>query len=170
MALANAIFTVEDYDGETSTVNVNINDATATNFGSLQQDANEIRDAINLVSRGELRSVKITTSQPESSAVVTDIEAAREGKWNVTYRDTTAIISTGYGNPGFNKLFTFEIPCADRTLLPANSDEADLTDPDWVTFVAGIEPNIRSPYNRNPGTGITPTNEVVSVKYVGRNL
>jgi hypothetical protein len=109
---------------------------------------------------------------PESAAAVSDVEASREGKWLVTMRDTTQYMDAAnlINNPGYNVLFSFEIPTADRTLLPANSDVADLTAGVWPAFVTSIEANVRSPYNRSAGAGVTPTQVVVEVQYVGRNL
>lgn len=164
---------IEDYDGERSTTKPNLQDmdAGATNFGSITQDLDEIKDAILTVIRGEVRHVQVSIQYPESGAVVSDVEATREGKWLVTFRDTTQYLDAAnvINNPGYNQLFNFEIACADRTQLPANLDVVDLATGNWPAFVTAIEANIRSPYNRSAGAGVIPSNEVVSVQYVGRN-
>jgi len=174
MAKAVASIVIEDYDGEISTVKPNLQDADAgaTNYGSLATDLDEIKDAILTVVRGEIRYVSLGVQFPESGVAVSDVEASREGKWLVTMRDTTQYMDVGnlINNPGYGKLFAFEIPTADRTLLPANSDIADLTAGVWPAFVTDIEANVRSPWNRSAGAGVTPTQEVVTVHYVGRNL
>ena len=72
-------------------------------------------------------------------------------------------------NPGYGKLFQFEIPTADRTLCAANSDYVDLEDTVGAAFVVAVESNIRSPYNRGTVEGVTPANVIESVKFVGRN-
>lgn len=171
MTASNGAITIQDYNGEKSTVNVNLQDldAAGANHGSIAQDLDEIKDGILGVILGQVRETGLTYKYPESSAAVTDQNAVREMKWLVTFRDTTQFLGAAntVPNPGFNKLFSFEIATPDRSLLPANEDEADLTDAAWVTFIAAVEPNIRSPFNR---TAVAPTNDIVSVICVGRNL
>jgi hypothetical protein len=166
--------TFEDYNGEKSTTKVNLPDLAAggTNFANISTDFDEIGDAIKLVQRGRLRQRTISIVFGDDAAAVDDIEAVREGKWLVTYRDTTPYLGAAntVDNPGFNQLFTFEIPCADRTLLPANEDELDLTQVGAVAdLVTALEANIRSPYNKATAPTVTPTNVVTSIRYVGRN-
>jgi hypothetical protein len=175
MAKALASIVIEDYDGERSSVRPNLQDADAgaTNYGSLATDLDEIKDSILTVITGEVRYAQLGVQFPESVAAVTDNQAAREGKWLVTMRDTTQYMDSGnlINNPGYMKLFSFEIPTADRTLLPTNSDTVDLTEATtWAPFVASMEANCRSPYNRSAGAGVTPTQVVVEIKYVGRNI
>lgn len=168
----NVYVTVEDYDGETSNVVVNLQDvAPGAGYDSLMADADEIEQGIDALTIGVIRGYKISTQHQGSTAAVTNIQAARESKWVVTYRDTTELLNAtpGLGNPGYNKLFSFEIPCADRTLLAGGSDELDLTAPAIAAAIALLEPNIRSPYNRG-AAGLTPTNDIVSIRFVGRNL
>lgn len=169
---SNLSMTIEDYDGEISTVAVNLQDlAAGVDYSSLEADSSEIVAAVQGLIVGEMRAYGISTRYLESAAPVSDIQAARESKWLVTYRDTTELLLgvPALGNPGFNKLFSFEIPAADRTLLPANSDELDLTDATVAPIVAALEANIRSPYNRG-AAGLTPTNEIVSIRFVGRAI
>lgn len=169
-----ASIVIEDYNGEKSACKPNLQDmdGAGTLFGSIAQDLDEIKDAILTVITGEVRYAQLSLKYPESASAVTDVQAAREGKWLVTYRDDTEYLdgANTINNPGYGQLFSFEIACADRTLLSNNQDEADLAEVTvWAPFVAAMEPNIRSPYNRSAGAGVTPTNTIVSVKYVGRN-
>ncbi|MBX3082789.1 MAG: hypothetical protein KF716_14210 [Anaerolineae bacterium] len=173
MPTSNGTITVEDYDGERSTISVNLQDidTTGSNYGSVTQDLDEIKDAVLPLIRGQVRYTQLSVQFPESAAAVSDKEAAREAKWLVTYKDTTQYLATGnlVANPGFGKLFTFEIPTANRSLLANNSDELALDTGAGATAKAALEPNLRSPFNR-ASAGVTPTNEVVSIKYVGRNI
>jgi len=174
MAKALASIVIEDYNGEKSSIRPNLQDADAgaTNYGSLATDLDEIKDEVLNVITGEIRYVQLGVQFPESGAAVADAQAAREGKWLVTMRDTTEYMDSGnlINNPGYGKLFSFEIPTADRSLLTGNSDQPDLTVAPWPDFVTAMEANVRSPTNRSAGAGVTPTQEVVSVEYVGRNL
>lgn len=172
MPTANGTISIEDYNGEKSSLNVNLQDidAAGTNYGSVTQDLDEVKDAILPLIRGVVRYAQLGVQFPESAAAVTDKEAAREAKWLVTYKDTTQFLGAAntVANPGFGKLFTFEIPTANRSLLSNNRDELDLGVAGvGQTAKLALEPNIRSPFNR---TAVTPTNEVVSIKYVGRNI
>lgn len=164
---------IADWDGETSNVQPNLPDATAAlaNANNLATDLDEIKDAVAALIRGVIRKVVLCFTFPESGAEVTDIEASREGKWLVSYRDNTPFLGAAntFPNPGYTKLFSFEIPTADRTLLPDGTDELDLTDGAVAPSVAALEANIRSPYNRNAG-GVTVVNVIESIKYVGRDL
>lgn len=171
MKHATASYTIDDYSGQTSLVFVNMHDpAPGAGLDAIEADMNDIKLGIEALTVGVIRKQNLMVNVLESSAAA-PVSAARENKWLVTYRDTTELLlaTPGFGNPGFNKLFSFEIPCADRTLLADGEDELRLDDPIVATAIAGIEPNIRSPYNRG-AAGLTPTNEIVSIRFVGRNL
>ena len=174
MPLSNGNIMIEDFNGETSTVNINLQDmdALGTAYGTITQDMDEIKDGVIALIRGVVRDTGVSFKYLESGDDVDDVEAAREGKWLVTYIDNTPFLFTGNTspNPGYGRRFSFEIPTANRTLLPLNKDELDLADPDIAAAVALIEPNIRSPYNRSASGGIVPVNVIVSIKYVGRNV
>lgn len=166
---------IDDYDGESSVVKPNIQASSQSgdNYVSLAQDADEIKDAILTVITGEVRHVQVGIKFTESAAAVTDVQASREGKWLCTFRDTTAYLDSGnlIQNPGYTKLFTLEIPTADRTLLTGNSDLANLADGGvWEAFKTAMDANVRSPWNQAAGAGVTPTQELIEVKYVGRNI
>lgn len=164
---------IEDYNEERSATQVNLQviDALYANIGSVTQDLDEIKDGILGIIVGKVRYTRLTIDAPEDADDVTNVQAAREGKWLVTYKDTTQFLDAleAIDNPGFGKIFKFEIATADRTKLAGGSDDLVITSGAGATFVAAIEPNIRSPYNRSAEAGVTPTNEILSVKYVGRN-
>lgn len=174
MVKADGVILIKDYAGQKSTVNPNLQnmDAAGTAFGSIAQDLDEIKDAINPLIIGEIQYAKLSLTYPETGQPAPGVQAARESKWEVTYRDTTQFLdgTNSIDNPGYGQLFTLELPTADRTLLDDNEEYLDLTDTVVATAIAGLEPNIRSPYNRAAELGVTPTNEIIQIKYVGRDL
>lgn len=175
MPSANGTIVIEDYGGEISTTGVNLQDVNpaGSNYGSVTQDLDEIKDGLIMLITAIIRHALLNVKFPESSAPVTDPNAQRELKWLITYTDTTQYLGTGntVENPGFNKPFSFEVACPDLSLLPdANTDKLDLTDVTVAAAIALIEPNIRSPYNRAVAAGITPTNRIDEIRLVGRNI
>lgn len=165
-----AYVTIEDYDGETTTVHFWVQDIGAANFASVTQDIDEVKDAIAATIRGVVREAGFTKTFPESFAAVTDPEAQRETKWLVTYRDTTQFLDVGntIANAGFGKTFQMEIGTAELTgNLVANTDLADLTDTEMDALRDSIEANVRSPYNH---TASAPTITVLEIRHVGRNI
>lgn len=171
MAKSNGAIQVEDYAGQTAAINPNLQDLDAAGllYGSIATDLDELKDGIIPLMRGKVRFASVSFKFPDTDDPVTDVEAARESKWLVSYRDTTEYLGAlnTVPNPGFNQIFTFEIPTAKRSLLDDNEEYLDLTDTVPAAAIAAIEPNIRSPYNR--AAAGTPTNVVLSIKYVGRN-
>ena len=166
---------IEDFDEERSITHVNLQviDPAYANIGSVTQDLDEIKDGILGVIVGKVRYTRLNIDAPEDGAEVTNIQAAREGKWLVTYKDTTQYLDAlnAIDNPGYGQPFKFEIGTADRTKLTSlsGSDELDLLTGAGAALVAALEPNIRSPYNQSAEAGVTPTNQIIKVKYVGRN-
>lgn len=165
--------TIEDYDGEVTTTTCHLQniDQAGTNYGSVAQDLDEIKDSIITVIRGVVRKVTLSKSFPESLAEVTSVEAQRETKWFVTMRDTLAYLDVlnAVPNPGYLKLFSFEIGTANLTFLDAHDEDMDVSQAPGDAFLASMEANTRSPWNNNPETGVTPTQEVVSIIHAGRN-
>lgn len=173
MPEANGTVTITDYAGQSTTVGVNLQNADqgGANVGSLLQDLDEFKDAIDPLVNGAIVSVQFSTKFAETGQSAA-LESAREKKWLVTYRDTTQYLDAGnlIPNPGYGKTFDFEIPCANWGLLSQGSEVLPLDAGVGATFKAAIEPNLRSPYNRAAGAGVTPTNVVIQVKKAGRNL
>lgn len=174
MPKANGSVIIEDVSGETGRSNVNLQDLdpTGTNYGSVTQDLDEIKDGILAVILGEVRHTNLAVKFPESAAAVSDVNAHRELKWLVTYLDNTPFLGAGstVANPGYGQPFDFTIPTPDTSLCVPGSDQVDLTDAAWVAFIAAVEPNIRSPYNRAVAATVTAVNEIISVELVGHNL
>lgn len=167
-----AYATIEDFSKETSTVQWWTEDLSATNYATLTQDIDEVKDAILTVIDGEVRVVGFTKTFPESSSEVTDPNAQRESKWLISYRDTTQFLDAlnTVANPGYLKLFSAEVATADKDLLTvAGSDDLDLTDGGVVeAFVTNWEANVRSPYN-HVAPAAQATINVERITIVGRN-
>jgi len=170
-----ATIQIEDFSREKSTTSINVQNINTggVNYASVEQDVDELKDAILTVTLGEVRHVEITKRFPESVATVTETSAQREEKWLVTMKDTLSHLDGGAGqnpNPGYGQLFSFEIACPDTQYLIDGQDYMDLEAATPAAFVASLEANARSPWNNNPAAAVTPTQEVVSVKLVGRRL
>lgn len=165
--------TIEDYDGEVTTTTVNLQNISQSgdNYASVTQDLDEIKDSIITVVRGVVRKVTVSKSFPESLDEVTSVEAQRETKWLVTMRDTTQYLDVLHAvpNPGYLKLYSFEIGTANLTYLDEHDEEMDVSQVPGSAFKTSMEANTRSPWNNNPEAGITPTQVVVSIIHAGRN-
>jgi hypothetical protein len=168
---ATASFTIMDHGRQKSVVSVNMhNPAPGAGLDAIEADMNDIKLGIDALTTGSIlkQNLHVTVMEEESTPAT---NSSRENKWLVTYKDTTKnILATPVlGNQGYGMLFSFEIPGADRAMLEPGTEELDLSDAYVATAIAHIEPNIRSPFNR-AAAGLTPTNEIVSIRFVGRNL
>lgn len=163
MAQNQATFTIEDYDAERSTMQLNIGPLTAINFTAVRDGIDAVKAALPALIDGEVRKTTISEQFAESTAPVTDQNAQRETKWLVTYRDITPFldVADAIQNVGYGNLYTVEIPTADLGLLDGNSDTLDLADPAVAPFVTAFEAIQNSP------TGGNET-EIVSIRHVGR--
>lgn len=168
-----AAINVRDHENESSSVIVWVQDIGAGNYASVTQDIDEIKDAILTISLGTVKDAAFTKSFPEASGFPsTDPEAQREAKYVVTYQDTVQFLDVAntIANPGYLKVFTTEIPCADLSLLPDGKSELDLQDGGVVqAFVAAWEANVRTPYNNSAAVTPAAWNDVLSIKHGGRN-
>jgi len=173
MPEANGSVTIRDYANQKSSVGVNLQnmDNAGTNAGSLLQDLDEFKDAIDPIVNGAIEMVRFTVAFAETGQTPAS-QSSREKKWLVTYKDTTQYLDAAnlISNPGYNKTFDFEIPCADWGLLPAGTEILSLSVDPGLAFKTAVTPNLRSPHNRAAGAGVTPTVEVIQVKKAGRNL
>lgn len=168
---ATASFTIVDHGKQKAVVSVNMhNPAAGAGLDAIEADMNDIKLGIDALTTGSIRksNLHVTADEPLTTP---STSASRENKWLVTYMDTTPLINflPEIGNQGHGKLFSFEIPCADRAMLDSGTENLDLNDAYVATAIAHIEPNIRSPFNR-AASGLTPTNEIISIRFVGRNL
>lgn len=160
-----ATFTIQDFDGENSTMSINVGPITAANFTAKRDAIDDLKNTIPDITRGEIRQTTISENFSESVAEVTSQEAQRESKWLATLRDVTQFFDVGntINNPGFGKLFNIEIPTALLTLLSGGSSVLSLAVPAVAAFVTALEAIAHSPTGGNEC-------EVVTIRHVGRNI
>lgn len=169
-----ASIAIADHENEKSNVLVWVQDVGAANYASVTQDIDELKDAIDTISLGGIGAAGFTKTFPEAGSYPADVPLAqREKKWLITYQDTMQFLDEAntIANPGYLKVFTAEIPCADLALLPEGKSELDLADGGVVeAFVTVWEANVRSPYNHTHGhtSPVTPI-AVLKIEFVGRN-
>jgi len=143
--------TFVDYSSETSSVGIHFPDLTAGNYAAQIVLMDDLRDAINGVSLGNLqKDSRLAVEQRFAVGNAVNPFAQRELKWLVRCVDTN-------GNA-----VTFEIPCADLALLSPNTDTLDVTTPEGAAMVAAINAGARS----NDGETVTFVEAVV----VGRSI
>lgn len=167
--MANGIlsFSMLDYSGEKSTMQIQTGAITATSLPGTLTAVGNIRVAIEGITLGTVSNEQLMVfSTPLGSTPPASVDAQRERKWLVVYEDTTEFFDPGVNaipNAGYRKKFTLEIPTADYTgrLLPG-TDLADQDNPEIQAFVSEFEALARSPY----GGGVN----VLSISAVGRNL
>lgn len=143
--------TFVDYSGESSTVGIHFPTLNAGNFAAQETLMDDLQDAIEGVSIGNLQ--KDSRHAAETKFAVSNATnpfAQRELKWLVRCVDTN-------GNAT-----TFEIPCADLSLLSPNTDKLDITTTEGAALVAAINAGAKS----NDGETLTFVEAVV----VGRSI
>lgn len=151
-------FTFEDYDGERSTIRLNGSQYNVMTFPATLTSNNNLKEALIKLSLGAFRG---TVYSPFSTITdnprPTDLNAQRERKWVVRYRDNVNM-----------KIGTAEIPCArlyddtNQPYLLAGTNVADMSHPDFVELKAAFEGAVRSVDDH----AVT----VLDVTLVGRNL
>lgn len=143
--------TFVDYSGETSTVGIHFPTLTGGNFDTQNGLMNDLQDAIEGVSIGNLqKDTRLAVEQKFAVSNAVNPFAQRELKWLVRAVDANG------NNVGF------EIPCADLALLSPNTDKLDITTPEGAALVAAINAGARS----NDGETVTFVEAVV----VGRSI
>lgn len=150
-----SVFTLRDYSGELSTVNIYNGAITPTSLPGFLTDFGALRNAIDTVTLGVIAKEMWVGDDTElSRAAPTNVFAQRELKWLIRY--------TGNTNGG---LYTVSLPTADPTgrMLPG-SDFADLSNADMAALVTAFENIARTPLSD------TETVNVLSIELVGRNI
>lgn len=168
--MAGGLYTLAllDYSREKSAFSVITGEVTAVSLPGLLTEINAYRTAVAGITLGvqadeALRAYAENLSNTPPASPLAQIESA----WLVTYEDNLPFFDdpvNAIPNEGFGKLFTLTIPTADIApagRLLANSDEADLTDPNIAAFVTAFEAMARTPYGG--------TCNVVKITHVGRN-
>ena len=165
---------VSDHENEKSQVLVWVQDVGAGNYGSVTQDLDEIKDAIATISLGTVGQAGFTKTFPEAAGFPSaDANSQRETKWLVTFQDVVPYLDAlgTVANPGYLKIFTADIPCADLSLLPDGKKELNLTDGGVVeAFVDAWEANVRTSYNHTSAYAQAQRVQVLSIQHTGRNV
>lgn len=139
-------------NGKMSRASVHSADLTAGNIAAQVGLAEDLRDAIDGVSIGNLGETAITHFVSDGGgAPAASPLAQRENKWLVSCRETSA---------GFNPV-TFTIPAADLTLLATDGENMADGAPK-AALVAAVEAFVLS----NDGVAVN----VESIKFRGRTL
>lgn len=144
--------TYVDYDGEKSTLSVFAPDLTAGNFAAQEALRDAFIASVEAVTIGALRkTTPIVEEVRTGDGPAANDAAQRELKWLVR-----GVSSTGFP-------VSFEIPCADTSLLEVNGPRMDPGGAEWAALKADGEAYIRS--NR-----ITETVTLIEAVLVGRNI
>lgn len=153
--MAKLSITVRDYGGagERSTMQFEGTPITPLNYEDELALMQTLRAAALAMQLGsETKYVVTTVESPQPGDPPVSKFAQRETKWLVRYKDAT----TG-------KAAQVEIPCADLSLLDANSNgRADRTLQKVINFVNAFEAYVSGPDGNDA--------EVVEIVHVGRNL
>lgn len=163
-----AVFSMADFGGEVSSASVNIEPITAGTLANIQTEVTALKDAIDAVTLGIYLSEELTVQSrfAGTGSRSNQEEADRELKWLVTYQDISPTLGVGVENPGYFKVFSFEIPTANLSLRTDGdvvfSKGGGLSVEPWTTLINAIEDIVRSPY-----MGLV---EVLEIRSVGRNL
>lgn len=150
--------TLRDYDREPSTFGFAQEEVTAANFDTISAEALAVQQAVAGVSLGVVANEQTVINRGTSLGAPTDQAAQREIKWFCQMLDTSEA-----------KLFDFEVPCADTSLLQNNDSYlvkygnivGNDTGGEITAFRDAIQDLYRSPY------GNTAT--LYNMYLVGRN-
>ncbi len=157
-------FTVLDYDGETSKMGFAIERVTVLTLATFLTGWGNLRGAVEGVSLGVVQSEYADVFNTRlNNMPPSDANAQRERKWLVRYQDATQFLDVAntIANPNYMQVDSFEIPCADVSLLQAGTDKADPTKTEVIALVTAIEQMCKTKF----GTNL----EVIEIRLVGRN-
>lgn len=150
--MANYSIAFRDYGNELTTTTVQLPTINAGNFAANMTAIQALGVAIGALVIGATDHSQIHLDKVGGNATPpSDVNAQRERKWLVRYRDTV----TG-------KAYNIEIGTAKLSgLLKPNSDQADLTQTGWTDFITAFEAIAVSP----EGNAV----EVIEAFHVGRS-
>jgi len=159
---------LRDYDKEAGNFGFGVPDVTPVTLVGLTVAMDLIRTALIDITNGVISNQVIALNdQYESSSTGSAVpESNRESKWLVTYQDNSEFLAIGVANPGYRKVFNFEVPTARLELRQNNSSVV------WVKggaanvavfdpFVLAVNSILRSPYG---GVG-----DILQIEDVSRN-
>jgi len=141
-----------DYGEEVATCTFNGAEMTVLNFEAQASLIDALVTAVEAVVKGTFwKEVRRAVLERSSKVPPVSTDAQRERKWIIIYEDNTTY-----------KHYNTELPCADLSLLKANSDEMDISAGAGAALVSAFEDYVLSP----DGNAVT----VLKVVHVGRNL
>jgi hypothetical protein len=150
MANGELKFTVRDNTGEVGPVEIHTGAVTAVSLPDLLTEIGALRTAIDGVSIGVMATESLKVFETKLSALKASSQLAQKGvKWLCGYVDNTAFFDdpvNAIPNAGYQKVFTFTIPCADLTLLPSGEEELNLVAGAGLAFKTAFDATARSPY------------------------
>lgn len=157
-------FSFLDHDGERSTTSFYTGNITAVSLPDTLTEFGALRTAIDGIIVGTIATETLKVFETKlSNDLPADPTAQRESKWLVVYEDSLPFFDdpvNAIPNEGYKKVFTFEIPTADLSLLLPNTDKMDISAGAGADFKTAFEAIARSPYGGN----VT----VLEVRHVGR--
>lgn len=160
-----ASFSIGEYDPkENATMALNQGPVTSVNFDARRDALDDLKAVMGNISLGKVRFISLNIKTTEDVTEVTDVNAQRERKWLVTYRDNTEFLDVAdtIENAGFGKIFNTEVPCAKLSLLDQKNDNLDISIAGVAAWIAAFEAAQESPTGGNEI-------EVLSIKHVGRS-
>lgn len=143
-----------DASNEKSKTEIAITTLTAANVVAQQALLATLQTAQDALLLGTLTQTNVDFARIITGAAIpANILAQRENKFLVRYHDAVT----------FQK-FRLELPCADLSQLPFNTDYVDITTGFAATYVTAFEAVAKSPAD--------PTHAVIvdSIQFVGRRL
>lgn len=150
MANGELKFTVRDNTGEIGPVEIHTGAVTAISLPDLLTEIAALRTAIDGVSIGVLASESLKVFETKLNSAKAASQLAQKGvKWLCGYTDNQQFFDPGVNaipNAGYQKVFTFTIPCADLTLLVTGDEELVLTSGPGLAFKTAFDATARSPY------------------------
>lgn len=151
----NINISLRDYNKETGSFNFGIINVNTGSIAGILQQTELIRTALIDITDGVIYTQKVgINDQYQSSASASIVqESNREKKWLVTYEDDSPFLDAlnTVENPGYRKVFNFEVPTAKLALRQNNSDIVWVRGgasnvPEFNDFVTAVEAIGRSPY------------------------
>lgn len=143
-------FTLRDNSAETSRVEIHTGSVDAVSLPGLLTEVGAMRTAIEGLTLGVVAAEALSVFETKLSALAAASQLAQRGiKWTAGYSDSQQFFDPGVNaipNAGYQKIFTFQIPTADLSLLASGEEELDLTAGAGLAFKTAFENTARSPY------------------------
>lgn len=164
MANGELSFTIRDNNGDVSSLGIHTGAVTAVSLPGLLTQVGQGRALLEDLTLGVMAKESLQVFNTALSALRAASPVAQvETKWIASYHDGTEFFdppTNAIPNIGYQKIFQFQIPTADYSLLDDGSEELDLTpgEPggDFKTWFDAVS---RSPYG---GVGVLDSIRVMS--------